>query len=346
MNGEQHHYEINLKQGDLYINLTSDDVYFISKQMEKWFAVIADDSYAPIAIPPSHTPAAQAAPAPASEPAPQVQPAPPEPPPQSVQQQPAPPPPSQPEPQAEAPPQPPPSQPRQEPQPAEPAFARTTPEPPPAPEPVAEQMPAPEPEPPAAPPQPINLPGEPAAQAEQPKDLSEEVKDDFEAVMDSLMKDLEPDEGESAAAPERHEPQPHYEPIPAAVAARPRPPENPEGDIYQPEPAISSAQGEGTDMGVIESLSDLCDQSRAETAEDYLLLAAYYLTYFEGLEKFSLKQINSLLVKSGLTPVNHSVLETSLSQDYLAMVPDLTGMADVSEYSLTEHGQQYSNGLL
>ena len=49
---DMHRYEINLKQGDLFISLSSGDVYFISKQMDKWFKVLLDDSYVPITIQP------------------------------------------------------------------------------------------------------------------------------------------------------------------------------------------------------------------------------------------------------------------------------------------------------
>ena len=46
----QHRYEINWKQGDLSINLSSDDLYFISKQMDRWCQILMDDSYVPISM--------------------------------------------------------------------------------------------------------------------------------------------------------------------------------------------------------------------------------------------------------------------------------------------------------
>lgn len=259
---EQHRYEINLKKDDLYIQLSSDDVYFISKQMDKWFRILLDDSYVPVSYP-------QPSPAPVPPP---------------VVEAPPPPPPPEPEPVIEAPP--------------------------PAPVPdVVSQAELPLSEPP------------PVPQASQAP-LDQAVEDDFEAVMDSLMKDL----GDEEPAPEA-------EPEPAP---------------YQ---AATVSAGNGRAAGApspdtIDSLSELCDRSHASSLEDYLLLSAYYLTYFEGQEKFSLKRINSMLVKSGLTPVNHSVLETMLAQGYLSMVPDLTGTADVSEYILTDAGQTHANTLL
>lgn len=273
---EQHRYEINLKKDELYIQLSSDDVYFISQQMDKWFRILLDDSYVPVSYP-----KAQAAPEP-PPPAPAPAPEPPPPPPPAPEPEPAP--------QPEPPPPPPPA-----PEP-EPPQQATLPLSEPEPEPQAQPMPAPPP-------------------------LDEHVENDFEAVMDSLMKDLG-DEGpaEEASAPYH-----------AAT--------------------VSGGDGNGkpageTPLDLIDSLSELCDRSHATSLEDFLLLSAYYLTYFEGQEKFSLKRINSMLVKSGLTPVNHSVLESMLARGYLSMVPDLTGTAEVSEYVLTEDGQHYANKLL
>jgi hypothetical protein len=94
------------------------------------------------------------------------------------------------------------------------------------------------------------------------------------------------------------------------------------------------------------SLGDLYERAGTANVFDSLLLAALHLTHSEQQEAFSLKRLNSALVKAGLTPVNHSVLEAALSAGVLAMVPDLTGMADVSEYRLTPEGLQSASGLL
>ncbi len=323
-----HHYEINLRLEDLYINLSSDDVYFISKQMDKWFRVLLDDSYVPITLPlaqssdPAHNHENEGKEK--SEPVPSepTQPATQELPPQPVEAAP----PSEtieaPQaPQTAAPPPTPESVPQfSQPKPAplperEVAYAQAAP----LGSPVAASMPQPEVLPTYAQPQP---------------ELDENVKDDFEAVMDSLMKDLEsPSEERPASRPLPHE-------IELGESA----------NLGTMTEKTKSGRGisdmNKVDFGIIDSLSDLFDRANASTSSDYLLLAAYYMTYFEGVDKFSLKRVNSLLVKSGLTPVNHSVLETCLGQGYLAMLPDLTGTADVTEYTLTEDGQSYATHLL
>lgn len=278
---DNHHYGIEIKQGDLVINLASDDVYFISKQMDKWFKVLLDDSYVPIQIPPAKPAVAASAPVPPPLPEPEpvaVIPEPSSPPPIET-------PPAVPEPVVAPPP---PTPPVVE---AEPVIG------PPLPEPVL---------PPAA-----------VAQAEPPavaEKLDSAVQDDFEAVMDTLMRDLE--KGESAP----------YQATPATLPAVPALP---------PPPSL-------VDLSDVHTLSDLVDRSQASSSEDFLMLTAYYIACIEGSDdKFSLKRINSHLVKSGMTPVNHSVLESATTKNYLSLVPDLTGLADVSEYSLTDAGQAH-----
>ena len=345
MDGE-HQYEINLKKDGLFINLSSDDVYFISKQMDKWFRILLDDSYVPVTLPqrpapqpaPEPSVAAQPPQTPAQMPAPQLQ-QPQQAPEQQAQfiQQPAPPVQAQ-APVEAAPPlqQPvaasqyagvdlPLAQPQQViqqqpvPQAQAPVMQQAAPQMPP-------QMAAPLVEQPMPPIQqvPVQQPApqpQLAAVAAAPQQPVMPAQDDFEAVMDTLMKDFE--DPADNQAPE----------IPAYA------------------PAANNGAGYGSlpaepDLSLITSLADLCDRSDASNSEDYLLLTAYYLTRVERQNSFSLKKVNTALVKSGLTPVNHSVLESVLASGFLSMVPDLTGTAEVSEYMITAQGQQAAIQLL
>lgn len=325
----QHSYEISLKKDDLFINLSSDDVYFISKQMDKWFRILMDDSYVPVSLPqrPQAEPAPQAMAAPpvaeAPPPAPAPQPSPEPPAPAPIVAEPAPP---QPEPAPAPPPQPIVEQPAPQPEPI--VAPVPAPEPPvalPEPQPVMAAAPAPvvdlppvmQPQPvaPPAPPVLSVVPQQPAPEPTPIGAVEAKPKDDFDNVMDSVMRDLE-------APP----PEPRQPALPPVLAD--------EGPLKEP-----------ADLTLISSLSDLCEQAHAGTSEDYLLLASYYLNQMEHQEAFSLKRINSNLVKSGLTPVNHSVLEAVLTKGYLAMVPDMTGTAEVSEYMITPLGLNVVNDL-
>jgi len=271
--GDEHYYDIELKQGDLTINLMSDDVYFIARQMDKWFKVLMDDSYVPIQIPPTAPP----------KPEPVV--------------------PAQPPASAPIPPEPAPAPP--------PRVQEPLPPPPPTLTPVEARTPSLIPEPQGVYASPPPAPAEPQL-------LDQSVQNDFEAVMDTLMRDLEKGEGAPAAYKE-----------PAGKFP---------GQNYGAEPE----ETDPLDFDGVSSLIQLADRSRAATSEDFLLLTAFYLNDFENADRFSLKRINSQLVKSGLTPVNHSVLESSITKGLVSLIPDMTGMADVSEYSLSESGRQYA----
>lgn len=374
-----HRYEMSLKKDGLFINLSSDDVYFVSKQMDKWFRILLDDSYVPVSLTKPVSVAASIPVASVSEQAvsaitPEAPPSEPValPPPVSVT----------PEPPvlvtphaAEVPvaaPIPAPPEPLPQPAPVvsvpEPVV---TPEPLPLPEPLAESLPQPLPELTApvaeaitlavapavasvsAPPgviEPVELVTSAAASeavnalpvsspalpepvvtaAELPPPALSVVpplpaaqpaiaapKDDFESVMDTVMRDLE------APLP----------PLPSAPVIQ---------ALYEDSPVAAERP---MNLDLVNSLADLCDQAQPGSSEDYLLLASYYLSQVESQACFSLKRINANLVKSGLTPVNHSALEAVLSKGYMSMVPDLSGTAEVSEYSITDGGLAFVNQL-
>ncbi len=204
-------------------------------------------------------------------------------------------------------------------------------------------------------------------------DMDADAKDDFDVVMDTLMKDLEDDEDEEAGtsahnvssasnAPSsfrsgadssesaQHTMDFSNQSAQTALLDESRDPEPMTVARHTSDmdasPSVTAPRSDAIDLTMVDSLSELCERSSANSSDDFLLLSAFFLTEVEGVDKFSLKSVNSLLVKSGLTPVNHSVLENGITQGYLVMVPDLTGMADVSEYAMTDAGQGRAISLL
>lgn len=73
----------------------------------------------------------------------------------------------------------------------------------------------------------------------------------------------------------------------------------------------------------------------------YLMITAYYLSEFEKLERFSLKQINSKLMQNLSTVIDHTMLQEAINQGFLELVPDLTGTSEVAEYRLTRAGEEF-----
>lgn len=428
-------YEIDIKKGDTFINLSSDDVTFIAKQMDQWMHLLAKEGYIPTPTAPSlpasvpvqatvpqpelpfSAPPIQAAPPVNAAPPPTpvipapASPAPVAPPPQAPVQEVVPPPPPTPEPVAEAapspapapapvyetpvappipaipvPPEPPPPSPGVEPVASAPVESTVPTIAPPMmepmttdneieaalssllseesgqpamayvpAEPVAPEMPVVSE--PAAAPVPAPIPAAVAVAHPQPTTIDSDVKDDFESVMDTLMKDLEGTEDLDAQAPAADisaYQQQAYEAQQAAafqeqlayqqtqLSLQQAMPQQP----MQPVQTIQPPTMPAPDLSTVGSLAELCDLSRANSREDFLLMAGYFVSNYEGAEKFSLKRLNAVLIKSGMNPANHSDLEMAVAKQNFVLMPDMTGTAEASEYTLTDAGKSYCLGLL
>lgn len=79
---------------------------------------------------------------------------------------------------------------------------------------------------------------------------------------------------------------------------------------------------------------------------NYLVVTAFYFLQFEKIERFSLKQINSKLMQNIGETLDHTILQQAIAMGIAELVPDLTGVSEISEYRLTEKGEDYFiNGL-
>lgn len=73
----------------------------------------------------------------------------------------------------------------------------------------------------------------------------------------------------------------------------------------------------------------------------YLVITAYYLSEFEKMERFSLKQINAKLMHNLSEVIDHLTLQEAINQNFIELVPDLTGISEVGEYRLTPAGEDF-----
>lgn len=73
----------------------------------------------------------------------------------------------------------------------------------------------------------------------------------------------------------------------------------------------------------------------------YLMITAYYLSEFEKLERFSLKQINAKLMHNMSEVIDHTTLQAAITQNFIELVPDLTGTSEVGEYRITPAGEDF-----
>ena len=93
-----------------------------------------------------------------------------------------------------------------------------------------------------------------------------------------------------------------------------------------------------------DSLSDFegyLNSYNPQNDTDRLIVTAKYILNIENQERFSIKQLNSKLVPSTGKPIDHSMIESALEQNLIRIVPDLTGMSEFTEYTLTEDGEGY-----
>jgi hypothetical protein len=159
------------------------------------------------------------------------------------------------------------------------------------------------------------------------------IEDDFEAVMASIEEDLQ---AESPQVPPQSLKTREFKDEMAIASVDAPEPDLPKFTVPKPNPDALGIRK--VDLEMVESLTDLYERSTAQTPEDFLMLSAYYLSFCEREPKYSLKKINALIVKSGLTPVNHSVIEAALEKQLIELVPDMTGTAEVIEYRITASG--------
>ena len=73
----------------------------------------------------------------------------------------------------------------------------------------------------------------------------------------------------------------------------------------------------------------------------YLMITAFYLSEFEKLERFSLKQINAKMMHNLSEVIDHTTLQDAINQNFIELIPDLTGTSEVGEYRLTHQGEEF-----
>lgn len=91
----------------------------------------------------------------------------------------------------------------------------------------------------------------------------------------------------------------------------------------------------------LNSLEELIALKKPETKLEYLLLTAFYLQTRENLFKYSLKQLNSKAMPFLGSLIDHFVVNNAVTQNLIEVVPDYNGTADVTEYCLTQEGENY-----
>ena len=83
----------------------------------------------------------------------------------------------------------------------------------------------------------------------------------------------------------------------------------------------------------------LLNTKNAKTLLEKFITCAYYLCEYEQHERFSLKMINTKLMQNISQVIDHSILQEAIEKGYVEPFPDLTGVAGITEYRLSESGE-------
>jgi hypothetical protein len=154
------------------------------------------------------------------------------------------------------------------------------------------------------------------------------MAEDFDTVLDSLLADLEEEEDAQ-------------DEIEASLLASLEPEETKKETATQAISRLMAAKG-GTALTEDSSVTigdyTAAFSTQQTTAQDWLLATALYLKEIHTTNRFNLKQINELLQDTQTSSVSHADLEQALTDGNVVLLPDLTGLANVTEYALTEAG--------
>lgn len=113
-------------------------------------------------------------------------------------------------------------------------------------------------------------------------------------------------------------------------------------DIIEPDLTYEEEYDEdGFTTQEFESLGELIAIKKPQSKLDYLLLTAYYLQTSESLFKYSLKQLNAKAMPFLGSLIDHSIIHNAVAHDFIEVVPDYNGTSEVTEYRLTQHGEDY-----
>ncbi len=93
-------------------------------------------------------------------------------------------------------------------------------------------------------------------------------------------------------------------------------------------------------------LNNLFIEKQPKHDVDYLVITAFYMLHYENIMRFSIKQVNSRIVPLNHAPVTHNTIQESINHGLIEIVPDLTGLGDITEYALTQRGEEYYHNEL
>ena len=87
-------------------------------------------------------------------------------------------------------------------------------------------------------------------------------------------------------------------------------------------------------------------RKKSSSQVDDFMKCVYDLCIEERMERFSFSQINVVAEEQFGSSFNYEVIQKAIDLNYIKIVPDYTGMANVVEYALDLKGERYFKDVL
>jgi len=126
-----------------------------------------------------------------------------------------------------------------------------------------------------------------------------------------------------------------YNPVTINSLQNPEPPKEPNFDDI-----LNNEMGQDNTSAPITKDDNFVNYVESKSAIeklDFLVVTAQYLAQYENMNTFNLKHINAKLMQNFTLIVDHSVLQSAISREYITRIQE--GIDDTTtEYMLTEKG--------
>lgn len=130
----------------------------------------------------------------------------------------------------------------------------------------------------------------------------------------------------------------------------------PNNPVKNPEPKKTSVKKNDFDRILTQKVSEMPELTKEEKLEkfrkktsspiDDFMMCVYELCEKEKMERFSFSQINVVADEQFGTSFNYEVIQKAIDLNYIKIVPDYTGMANIVEYALDIKGERYFKDVL
>ncbi len=88
-------------------------------------------------------------------------------------------------------------------------------------------------------------------------------------------------------------------------------------------------------------MQNLIKEKSLTSEIDYVVAAAYCISHYEGLTRFTEAQLNAKIAPFLDGTIDTSYILDAVDKNLLRVLPDFTGVSDIIEFELTDAGEEY-----